>query len=196
MVVAWLLVLLQLGALERLQAAVTHFDVQASVAEVRVSMGSRRLNRVLISDRIWVLQTFEILYRLIQNGIVRRSDLGDDEGALALLVFVAWRDLEGLVNSGVLIMKVEFLQSFPQMLMLREVLGIFLLVMFVPNRQVSFGFIASLAFWRIPELHLELTLPRELSGVIAHQRLLEGTFGILCLHQGWICGICKRRYIS
>lgn len=52
MVVAWLLVLLQLGALERLQAAVTHFDVQASVAEVRVSMGSRRLNRVLISDRI------------------------------------------------------------------------------------------------------------------------------------------------
>ena len=87
--VAWLLVLLQLGALERLQAAVTHFDVQASVAEVRVSMGSRRLNRVLISDRIRVLQTFEILYRLIQNGIVRRSDLGDDEGALALLVFVA-----------------------------------------------------------------------------------------------------------
>ena len=68
--VARLLVLLQLGALERLQAAVTHFDVQASVAKVCISMGSRRLDRVLISDGIRVLQTFEVLDRLIQNGIV------------------------------------------------------------------------------------------------------------------------------
>ena len=88
-----------------------------------------------------------------------------------------------MVHSGVLVMKVEFLQGLPQMLVLREVLGIFLLVVFVPNRQVSFGFVTSLAFRRIAELHLQLTLPSELSGVIAHQRLLERTLGILCLHQ-------------
>jgi len=54
------------------------------------------------------------------------------------------------------------------MLVLREVLGIFLLVMFVPNWQVSFRVITSWSLRWIPKLDLQLTLSSKLPGVIAH----------------------------
>ena len=153
-------------------------------------MGSWWLNCILISDRIGVLQAFEILYRLIQNCVVRRSYLWNDKRTLALVVVIPRSDLKRLVHPRIFVVKVEFLQSFPQMLVLREVLGIFLLVVFVPDWQVSFWFIASLALRWVPKLDLQLALSSKLSGVIAHQRLLEWTFRILCLHQRRIGGIC------
>ena len=101
-------------------------------------MGSWWLNCILISDRIGVLQAFEVLYRLIQNCVVRRSYLWNDKRTLALVVVIPRSDLKRLVHPRIFVVKVEFLQSFPQMLVLREVLGIFLLVVFVPYWQVSF----------------------------------------------------------